>query len=343
MFGSSQQLSQSVPGSGNIFTGTGSVFVSAKPTPISLADAKTFRDLRTLLHMVKTVWVDGLLKQSIHNLVMMELGKRLELDAIDHPWGKLLKVPEKPELILPLDSKIIDIFIEHNNALLILGEPGSGKTTTLLELVKDLIITIETEEYSAQPIPVVFPLSTWGETKSDLADWLVEELVTKYHIPRRVGRPWLQEHWILPLLDGLDEVNETVRASCVEAINKFEEEYGLAGVAVCCRTKEYTDLPVRLKLNGAVTLLPLSNEQVDTYLKKLGYQLDFLRQYLAQDNQLLTLAQKPFLLSLMCLAFQGGLADLPIKKAAGSLDEMRKYLIDAYIERMFRRRNSVNG
>jgi DNA polymerase III delta prime subunit len=340
---SSPQLSQSVPGSGNIFTGTGSVFVGTGPATVSLADARTYRDLRTLLRGVKTVWIDGFLKQSIHNLVKMELGMRLELDAIDHPWGKLLQLPEEPEYTLPTDSKIIDIFIEHNNALLILGEPGSGKTTTLLELVKDLIIAIEAEEYFTQPIPVVFSLSTWGETKSDLADWLVEELVTKYRIPRRIGRPWLQEHWILPLLDGLDEVNEPVRAACVEAINKFEEEYGLAGVAVTCRTKEYTDLPVRLKLNGAVTLLPLSKEQVDTYVKQFGPPLEFLRHNLARDNQLLTLAQKPFLLSLMCLTFQDGVADLPNYMTISSLEEMRKYLIDAYIERMFRRRNSVNG
>ena len=35
---------------------------------------------------------------------------------------------------------------------------------------------------------------------------------------------WLQHHYLLPLLDGLDEVETTLQSDCVGAINAFIEE-----------------------------------------------------------------------------------------------------------------------
>ncbi len=49
--------------------------------------------------------------------------------------------------------------LEKGRTLLILGEPGSGKTITLLRLAQQLIE--RTEENISKPIPVVFNLSSW--------------------------------------------------------------------------------------------------------------------------------------------------------------------------------------
>ena len=61
---------------------------------------------------------------------------------------------------------------------------------TLLQLARDLIAQVEQDETLAQPVPVVFNLSTWRKGQP-LIEWLVIELSTKYQIPKRIGRPWL--------------------------------------------------------------------------------------------------------------------------------------------------------
>jgi predicted NACHT family NTPase len=95
--------------------------------------------------------------------------------------------------------------------LLILGEPGAGKTTTLLELTRDLIARAEQDVNHL--IPVVFNLSSWAVQRQKLADWLVEELKTKYDIPKEIRQDWVKKQQLLPLLDGLDEVKAEYRVT----------------------------------------------------------------------------------------------------------------------------------
>ncbi len=62
-------------------------------------------------------------------------------------------------------------------SLLVLGEPGAGKTTMLLELARDLLSRAERDPI--KPMPVIFSLSAWTEAKPSLAEWLVDELNAK--------------------------------------------------------------------------------------------------------------------------------------------------------------------
>lgn len=62
--------------------------------------------------------------------------------------------------------------LAESHWLLVLGEAGSGKTTALLELARDLLTVIEerSDQSAAvvpKPIPVVLKLSTWGEERGD--------------------------------------------------------------------------------------------------------------------------------------------------------------------------------
>src|SRR5262249_20972427 len=157
-------------------------------------------------------------------------------------------------------GKLVD---EVDRSLLILGAPGSGKTITLLDLSRDLISRAENDP--AQPIPVVFNLSSWSDPRRNLLDWLIDELLAKYQIPKKIGSRWLEANWIVPLLDGLDEVTIANQSACVEAINAYVQNNGAPGLAVCSRLKDYTDLPVRLRVSGAICLQPLTPEQVKDY------------------------------------------------------------------------------
>ena len=193
--------------SGDVFSGDKIItnIYEAPPPPLPPAEAKERHDLGVLLNKVKTFWIEGVLEKSIHNIALIDLGKESQAEAVAHAWEQVLELPDQNRQTLSPDKKISHIFDEMNRALLILGAPGSGKTITLLQLTRDLITQVEQDESFAQPIPVVFNLSTWRKGQP-LIEWLVAELSTKYQIPKRIGRPWLENNRLLPLLDGLDEV-----------------------------------------------------------------------------------------------------------------------------------------
>ena len=115
---------------------------------------------------------------------------------------------------------MLEIFdaIGMGRSLLILGAPGSGKTTMLLELARQLIERARQD--ISEPIPVVLNLASWAG-KSPLAEWIEQELNNTYSIPKKNARDWSKGNKLLLLLDGLDEVSNAERTKCVEAINQF--------------------------------------------------------------------------------------------------------------------------
>jgi hypothetical protein len=227
----------------------------------------------------------------------------------------------------------VDVFDEMGGALLILGEPGSGKTTTLLELAREAIARAENDP--DQKIPVVFNLSSWVRGQS-LLNWLVTELNTKYLIPKPVGRKWVTENDLLLLLDGLNEVEAGNRDACVEAINGFREEYGLTEIVVCCRTEEYQALTTRLRFEGAVLLQPLAPAQVSYYVAAAGAELAGLRTALQADAGLRELAQSPLMLSIMALTYSGRHDPAQVSQVG----DRRKHIFDLYVLRMLSMRPS---
>ena len=303
------------------------------------------RNRRAMLELVKNFWVKGVLEQSLHGAAMIELGLEQRADAVEHPWDMVLQTPDRPNRPLPRGTKIVDVFDEMNRTLLILGEPGSGKTTMLLELARDTIVHAERDP--TQPIPVVFNLSSWTDKpqtgksrkgkKQSFSDWLVDELNTKYNIPKRIARPWVEDDDLLLLLDGLDEVKSEHREACVKAINDFRQEHGLTPLVVCSRVADYEALTTRLKLQGAVLLQPLTPQQVDQYLAGAGTELLAVRRTLQYDPTLQELAQSPLMLSVMTLVCRGmSVKDLG---ALDSVEARRRHMFDAYVQRMFRRRS----
>ena len=101
------------------------------------------RDRRTqllrLLDQVKETWVDGVLRNSLYNEALISLGKRPIDEAVEPPWKHVIELSSQRSQLLLQDRRITTIF-DATGLLLILGEPGSGKTTTLLELAANLIL-----------------------------------------------------------------------------------------------------------------------------------------------------------------------------------------------------------
>jgi len=300
----------------------------------SAAERRAQRNRRAMLELVRTTWIRGVLDQSLHGAAMIQLGMEERAEAVEYSWDIVLQTTDHPHRELPPDKALVDVFDEMNGALLILGEPGSGKTTMLLELARDTIARAEDDPL--QPIPVVFNLSSWAEKRPSVDEWLIGELNTKYHIPTRIACPWVENDDLLLLLDGLDEVKTEHRGACIEAINGFRREHGLAPIVICSRTADYEALTNRLRLQGAVVLQPLTSEQIDQYLAGAGTDSLAVRRALRRDSALRELAQSPLMLSIMALTYR----DLSVKAISAPGAERRKRLFDAYVERMLRRRGA---
>ena len=224
-------------------------------------------------------------------------------------------------------------------ALLILGVPGAGKTTLLLELAQDLLDRAAQDQ--EQPIPVVFPLSSWAERRRPLADWLVDTLHELYEVPRKIGQAWVEADAILPLLDGLDEVASEYRAACAEAINTFRQDHGLLPLVVCTRTADYEALGTPLRLQGALVVQPLTHAQVDTYLAQVGAPLAAVRQAVQDDPTLWELLDTPLMLDVVTLACAGEAG--ATLRMQGTLAERRQHLFTIYVDRMFQRRRAITA
>ncbi len=304
-----------------------------------VADVRTYltreeyRDRIILINKVRKYWICGVLETFLRDRALIALGLNPQLDALELPWTNA-DATFNP---LPPATKIIDKFkqLPKGRTLLILGEPGGGKTTTLLELTRELLISAE-HDYT-QPLPVVFNLSSW-ETKQSIAEWLVQQLHIQYQVSKETGKNWLQNQQLLLMLDGLDEINILARDACVQAINQFSLEFGQTEIVVTSRLQDYELLSNRLKVEAAVYLQPLSLEQIDAYLTKAGGELAAFKQALKQDVILQELARSPLMLSIITLAYQA--KSFEDVSQLYSLEERRQHVLNAYIERMLKRRSS---
>ncbi len=289
---------------------------------------------QVLLNKVKNFWIKGVLDNSLREQVRINLGLQSRRDAIQTPWNLAWESLNHARQSLPPGTRIIEQFdqLGAGRTLLILGEPGAGKTTLLLELTQVLINRAEKNQNLA--IPVVLNLSSWSE-KFSLVDWIITELKTKYQVAQKISKNWLNTNQLILMLDGLDEVSVYQRNACVKAINTFNQDYGQTEMVVCSRIQDYEALTDRLKFQGAVSISPLTDQQIQSYLMNGGTNLAGVAKILAQDQTLQDLARSPLILNIIILSYQG----IPVEHfPEASVISYHQSLFQVYIERMFTRR-----
>jgi hypothetical protein len=289
------------------------------------------RNRRAMLELVKNTWIKGVLERSLYNEVLIELGIEELPGAIDYRWDMQIQIPDKSIRRLPPGASMIQVFHEMNGAMLILGSPGAGKTTMLLELARDTITRAEQD--SAEPIPVVFHLSSWSGEQFSFANWLIEELKEKYLIPEKIARPWLEDDDLLVLLDGLDEVPFVQRDNCVKAINDFRQRY-LVQLAICSRISDYEALTSQLKLNGAIVIQELTSQQIDQYFEEIGINQSAVLETLGNDAYR-EFTRSPLMLSVLATAYQE--IQKSEFKSLDTVQSQRSRLFDIYINKMLTR------
>jgi DNA polymerase III delta prime subunit len=295
-----------------------------------------------LLEQLRKTWISGVLEKSLYHEARVEL--------------VLKEVKDQRQETLPPGTRVIQKFDElgQGGTMLILGEPGSGKTTTLLELARDLLERAEQDANA--PLPVVLHLAAWkrsdrkksswlrfGGSKPEpqkLEDWVLEELKNSpvikgltgkgqhYEIDRKVAQYWLdKEQRLVLLLDGLDEVVPEQREGCVAAINEFRQAYSSVEMVVCCRVTDYRKLKAKLEFKQELMIQPLTLQQIEDCLQKTTGNLSAIKNILP-DEILQEIANCPFPLWMLSQAYKdesaGRLPSIPP-------DERIKFLLDLYI------------
>ncbi|MEU6408791.1 BTAD domain-containing putative transcriptional regulator [Microbispora sp. NPDC046933] len=147
---------------------------------------------------------------------------------------------ERVDLHGDLDGLVEAFRLLPARQLVILGEPGAGKTVLAILLTLGLLDAPEPGE----PAPVLLPLSSWNPRRDHLHTWLVRKLVEEYpglantaaygpDAPARLvatGR-------VMPVLDGLDETPPGLHAVAIDALD--EAIAGGRPLVVTCRSTEY--------------------------------------------------------------------------------------------------------
>jgi transcriptional regulator with XRE-family HTH domain len=271
-----------------------------------------------------------LLEHSLQEIVWIELGFAGMPDAVQNATNRLLRMSQQDVQELPSGTSILEVYEMSERELLILGEPGAGKSTVLLRLAQMLVQQAEQEE--AHPLPVILCLSSWAEQQPALEDWMSNQLALTYDVSQKLSTQWVRNEHILPLLDGLDEMDAASRSACIAAINAYHREHLLVPLVICSRRTEYEDAArhQKLALQHAVIIQPLTLEQVSASLDQIGQPLDTLRQTLQTNLALQELTITPLMLSILMLTYSRS----PLRNLSHEIATLQRQVWTDYVAHM---------
>ncbi|MFI5591159.1 NACHT domain-containing protein [Amycolatopsis sp. NPDC051758] len=149
----------------------------------------------------------------------------------------------------------------NRGRLVAIGEPGSGKTVAALRLLLDLAA----EAPGRFRVPVRLTLVTYDAeqiTRATLDAWIATWLTRTYSVKAEAAARLVANGWILPVLDGLDEMPARRAKQVVRVLN---EPMGPTGdpVVLTCRTADYS---TALQDATVIELEPLTVDQIAAWL-----------------------------------------------------------------------------
>jgi HEAT repeat protein len=196
----------------------------------------------------------------------------------------------------------VDAFDHYNRRILLLGEPGSGKTITLLQFARDAII--KRRNNPSAPLPILGIIPGWNaDEQPSIAHWLA-----KSHGAPPNAEQIIHEGKALLLLDGLDELGSERPVNPYQPDGeKYDPRQRFMShlpennqMLVTCRRRDYEQIGTLIELHKAITLKPLDNDQLRQYLKAQPELLAFVQ----SESRLQEWLDTPLLLSYFALVYE---------------------------------------
>ena len=154
--------------------------------------------------------------------------------------------------------------LKAHDHLVILGEPGAGKSTVLQYIALCFASqgwARERLDLDENRIPVRVELRAYdGSVRLD--DFLVDQLYRAY-VPEQEARDWLKNGRLAILLDGLDEVPEARRSQVVAGIAGFAAQPGYreCRIVVTSRIAGYEEIGSGEPAFGRYTICPFNGAE----------------------------------------------------------------------------------
>ena len=213
--------------------------------------------------------------------------------------------------------------------VLLLGEPGAGKTTSLLAFARSAVVARLND--ANQPLPIFARIATWNADQNiKIADWLSSENegITNDQLGELES-----SNKLLLLLDGLDELGERrIDPQSREPYDPRERFLGVLPANVklilSSRAEEYRRIGEKARANCAVSLEPLNDGQIQAFLEDVPELWNIVA---SEDRAFKDALRNPLLLAL----FRKGYERTPEavralrKLSAGELNER---IFDVVIE-----------
>ncbi|MER6831971.1 hypothetical protein ABT352_38695 [Streptosporangium sp. NPDC000563] len=254
--------------------------------------------------------------------------------------------------MLPLRGhaeEIVRAFLDlPHGRLVVLGEPGAGKSVLAILLTLGLLQhrqTLPPEERDRAPVPVLVPIASWNPEAEHLKAFLARRLGEEYPRLHQIGEDGISpaatliaDRLVLPILDGLDELPASQHASAVGELNDYAGAG--PGLVVTCRSREYeqaiTTLGAELARAAVVELQAVTAEQVIAFLShpavaRPRWQPVFDHLRASPDGVLAKVLSTPLMASLARAAYTSLLTDPGELLRMTRAFDIRARLIDGFV------------
>lgn len=312
-------------------------------TPLEIGVNPGLVDYLNLLHE----WISRQLQDSVHTLITLavaETSHAVSTSAVSSTKGfgfnfvvskatiedhSSASASDQGKIAPLVFQSLADALSQYKHRMLLLGEPGAGKTTVLLALARDAAVACLNDP--SQPIPILASIHRWNSQLA-VPEWAIGQQPTN-------SPAIFHGHKLLFILDGLDELNVSGSDSTAQlSISKQElqrkfidsVERDVDGpVIISCRSKEYDQIGKHISLTGAVTLQPLNDPQIEAYLSERNR--GALWTAIQKDPELLDMSRIPLLLALLVVATSDEQA---LEAITGQADIYERYIHRRFVHEL---------